>query len=185
METPVCSIFKRIQSSRRGSAEINSTRNHEVAGSIPGLTQWVKESGVAVNCGVGCRRGSDPWLLWLWCRPAAEALIWPLAWEPPYATNADLKRKKYKIKWKNKKFVCSWWDQIVLHKNYSSFRVLCFICSVSFVVAIGYGCLGKFNSCAFGECLRWHRSVSTLPLKKRKMRSIFIFEYQHNKSSAP
>ena len=32
---------------------------------------------------VGCRRGSD--LVWLWHRPAAVALIGPLAWEPPYA----------------------------------------------------------------------------------------------------
>ena len=42
-------------------------------------------SGVAVSCGVGCRRGSDPMLLWLWCRPVATAPIGPLAWEPPYA----------------------------------------------------------------------------------------------------
>ena len=28
-------------SSHRGSAEMNPTRNHEVAGSIPGLAQWV------------------------------------------------------------------------------------------------------------------------------------------------
>ena len=31
-------------------------------------------------CGVGCRHGSDPTLLWLWCRPGATAPIWPLAW---------------------------------------------------------------------------------------------------------
>ena len=29
-------------SSRRGSVEMNLTRNYKVAGSIPGLTQWVK-----------------------------------------------------------------------------------------------------------------------------------------------
>ena len=61
----------------------NSTRNHEVAGSIPGLAQWVGDSGVAVSCGVGRRCGSDLVLLWLWHRLAAIALIGPLAWESP------------------------------------------------------------------------------------------------------
>ena len=51
-------------------------------------------SSIAVSCGVGHRRGSDVALLWLWCRPAAAALIRPLAWEPPYAPSAALKRKK-------------------------------------------------------------------------------------------
>ena len=32
----------------------------------------------------------------LWCRPAAVALIWPLAWECPYAKGTVLKRKKEK-----------------------------------------------------------------------------------------
>ena len=36
-----------------------------------------------MSYGVGRRRGSDPVLLWLWCRPAAVAPIRPLAWEPP------------------------------------------------------------------------------------------------------
>ena len=53
----------------RGTVETNPTRNHEVAGLIPGLAQWVK----------------DLTLLWLWYRPAAVAPtpIKPLAWEPP------------------------------------------------------------------------------------------------------
>ena len=38
---------------------------------------------VAVSCGVGHRCGSDPVLLWLWCKPMAIAPIHPLAWEPP------------------------------------------------------------------------------------------------------
>ena len=66
---------KKMRSSRRGAAELNPTRNHEVTGSIPGLAQWVKDLA----------------LLWLWCRPAATALLRPLAWEPPYA--AALKRQ--------------------------------------------------------------------------------------------
>ena len=61
--------------SRRGIAETNPTGNHEVVGSIPGLAPWVKGSGVAVSCGVSRRRGLDPMLLWLWCRPAATALM--------------------------------------------------------------------------------------------------------------
>ena len=35
-------------------------------------------------------------LLQLWCRPAAAAPIWPLAWELPYAAGAALKSKKKK-----------------------------------------------------------------------------------------
>ena len=63
-----------------------------------------------MSCGVGCRRGSDPALLWLWRRPVATAPIQPLAWEPPYAagtaqeiatttttTTKDKKAKKKKV----------------------------------------------------------------------------------------
>ena len=47
-----------------------------------------------MSCGIGRRQGSDPTLPWLWCRPAAIALIRPLAWEPPYATGAALEKAK-------------------------------------------------------------------------------------------
>ena len=55
-----------------------------------------------MSYGVGCRRGLDPALLWLSCRPAAVALIQPLAYEPPYAATAALKRQKKKKKKKKR-----------------------------------------------------------------------------------
>ena len=47
-----------------------------------------------MSCGVGRRGGSDPALLWVWRRPAAAALIQPLAWELPCAKGVALKKKK-------------------------------------------------------------------------------------------
>ena len=54
---------------------MNPARIHEDSGSIPGLAQCVRGSGVAASCGVGHRHSSDPMLLWLVCRPATVALI--------------------------------------------------------------------------------------------------------------
>ena len=47
-----------------------------------------------MSCDIGHRRGLSLVLLWLWCRSAAVAPIRPLAWEPPYAVGAALKRQK-------------------------------------------------------------------------------------------
>ena len=55
-----------------------------------------------MSCGVGGRRGSDPPLLWLWRRPAATALIPPLAWEPSHAAGAAQEKAKKQNKTKQK-----------------------------------------------------------------------------------
>ena len=61
-----------------------------------------------MSCGVGCRRGSDPALLWLWHRPVATAPTGPLAWEPPYASGAAqeiAKKDKKKIRITENNFI--------------------------------------------------------------------------------
>ena len=67
----------------------NPTRNHDVAGSIPGLAQRVKDLA----------------LLWLWRRPAATAPIRPLALEPPYALRVAQEMAKKKKERKKKRIV--------------------------------------------------------------------------------
>ena len=57
-------------------------------------------------------------LLWLWARQAAVALIQPLAWKPPYATDAALKRQKRRKK-KRRKKLDKVFDMVWRLKDYS------------------------------------------------------------------
>ena len=51
-----------------------------------------------MSCGVGHRFSLDLAWLWLWQRPAAAALIVPLAGELPCVASAALKKRKKKKK---------------------------------------------------------------------------------------
>ena len=55
-----------------------------------------------MSCGVGRRHVSDTVLLWH--RPAATALIRPLAWEPPYAEGAAQEMAKKQTNKQTKKY---------------------------------------------------------------------------------
>ena len=70
----------------------------EGAGLISVLAQWVKDLVLPQAAAQVCRCGSDLMLPWLWYGLAAAAPIPPLAWEPPCAADADVKRKKISLK---------------------------------------------------------------------------------------
>ena len=79
-------------SSHHGSEVMNLTSIQEDVGSIPGLTQWVNDPVFLWAVVLITDEAQIPVLLWLWCKPAATALSWPLTWEFPYAMGVALKR---------------------------------------------------------------------------------------------
>jgi len=56
-QSDILSQSVHVRSSHRGAAEMNLTRNDEVSGSIPGLTQWVKDRHC---CELWCRLQTWP-----------------------------------------------------------------------------------------------------------------------------
>ena len=96
-----------------------------------------------MSCGGSHQHGSDP--LWLWHRPAAVALIPPLAWEPPYAAGVALKSKK-----KKRKFLILLYLAIADMYHYYKFFVCLFLFFVCFVF------LGPHS---------WHKEVPSLGIK--------------------
>ena len=103
-------LFKSLSGSFcSGSAVTNGTSMHKDMGLIHSLIQWVSDPASPMSCGVGRRCSWGPMLLQLLCRPAAAALIRPLAWEFPYATSIALKRQKTK----NKKPLSGSWGPLL------------------------------------------------------------------------
>ena len=94
---PILNLVKKPRNSHHGSGEMNLTSIHEDASLIPGLVQWFKDLALlwAVH---RPQCGSDPALLWLWCRPVATALIWaaPSSLGTSICQGADQKKKKKK-----------------------------------------------------------------------------------------
>ena len=111
--------FKKNKIKRKSNRKLWSSRH----GSVVSESDWEPRgfrfnpwpcsvswgSGIVVSCGLGRRLGSDLVLLRLWCRPAAKAPIRPLAWKPPYATGAAIKKAKDQKKKKksNRKHIIS------------------------------------------------------------------------------
>ena len=81
------------RSSRCGSVEMNLTSSHEDAGLIPVLDQQIKDLALPQTVVQVADTAQIPRCCELWCRLVATAQIHPLAWEPPYATGAALKRQ--------------------------------------------------------------------------------------------
>ena len=78
-----------------GATGSATSLEHEDAGSIPGLGQWVKGSSIATSCSVGCRCSLDPTVAVAVAGSCSSNSTLTLG--IVYATGVALKRKKKKL----------------------------------------------------------------------------------------
>ena len=106
-----------------GSVVTKPTSNHEDAGESLASGSVGSGFGIAMSFSLGHRCGLDPALLWLWCKPAAAALISNLiAWELPYPLGAALKiqRRRRRRKWRRREGGRNTQARMVIIKKYTN-----------------------------------------------------------------
>ena len=89
---------------------------HWDASLIPGLAQWVMDLALPwamIYIYIYGRWSSDMMLLWLWCRPAAAALIQPLACECPYGVDVGPNKEKKKQQDSEGIGMCLFWTLVI------------------------------------------------------------------------
>ena len=121
-----------------------------------------------MSYGVGHRRGSDLALLWSWHRPAATALISPLAREPPCAASVALKGQK------KKKTV----DKDIPHKilgNISFYELLSMKHSVRKKVDQFVPCFIYYTRSLYPKTMKFWMEISSIKMTQLKKFSFLVF----------
>ena len=108
---------------------------------IPGLVQWVK----------------DPALPW-----AAIAPIWPLAWEPPCAADAVLRKKKKK----KDRITLMNWEVLPIMLREAGSQIVFIVAKILYIQKTLFLCFtnSTMKMCCITSLLRKKRSVVVQPL---------------------
>ena len=118
---------------------------------------------------VGWSRGLDPTLLCLCCSPKDVALIWPLAWKRPYATDTALKKKFFFFNLKKEKvgvLVVVQWKQIWLGTMRLPVESLASLSGLRIglrTMSCGVGCRCGLDP-ALPWLWLWHRLAAIVPI---------------------